>query len=394
MARSILANFPTEKLILHKLSGDEYEVEGMIGSSGTIISEDVSIPIETDDYFERNLPNGVKEYYKVIDGGYHIGTPGIPEHYQTKVEKIKKPVAVDKVMRQKLVFISHSSNDKEYTKAFVDLLFDIGLNEDDIVCSSYPGVGIPLREKVYDWLVNKFQECDLHVFFFLSKNYYQSAASLNEMGAAWAMKQKWDGIVLPGFSFSDISGCIDPTQIGINFDGDLDELKHRLGELKDDIVEEFGLRQISSTRWEKIRDSFITKIQEIKPNRIELKNDYKPLSLAPEDDDISVYACVMLLFAAEDDGYIYVVKSLSGTSYQAGKTTLERNQSPRELASWDDAVARLLKKGYIKKAGRDIPIFQVTAAGFNIADGFKNDNNLDISKSPAEILEEFEQTNQ
>ena len=245
MARSILANFPTEKLILHKLSGDEYEVEGMIGSSGTIISEDVSIPIETDDYFERKLSNGVKEYYKVIDGGYHIGTPGIPEHYQAKVEKIKKPVAVDKVMRQKLVFISHSSNDKEYTKAFVDLLFDIGLNEDDIVCSSYPGVGIPLREKVYEWLVNKFQECDLHVIFFLSKNYYQSAASLNEMGAAWAMKQKWDGIVLPGFSFSDISGCIDPTQIGINFDGDLDELKHRLGELKDDIVEEFGLRLLN-----------------------------------------------------------------------------------------------------------------------------------------------------
>ena len=39
------------------------------------------------------------------------------------------------------------------------------------------------------------------------------------------------------------------------------------------------MRQISSTRWEKIRDSFITKIQEIKPNRIELKNDYKPLYL-------------------------------------------------------------------------------------------------------------------
>lgn len=391
MARSILANFPTGKMTLHKLSGEEYEVEGMICSSGTLIMiEDVSIPIEMDDFFERKLPNGLIEYYKVIDGGYIIGTTGIPAHYETKVKKIKKPVVVDKAIRQKLVFISHSSNDKEYTKAFVDLLFNIGLNEDDIVCSSYPGVGIPLREKVYDWLVNKFQECDLHVFFFLSKNYYQSAASLNEMGAAWAMKQKWDGIVLPGFSFSDISGCIDSTQIGINFDGDIDELKHRLGELKDDIVEEFGLRQISSTRWEKIRDSFISEIQGIKPNKTELKKDYKPISIASEDDTLSVYACVMLLFAAEDDGYIYVVQAITGTSYQAGQTTLERNQSARELALWDDAVARLLKKGYIKKAGRDIPIFQVTATGFNIADGFKNDNNLDVSKSPAEILEEFE----
>lgn len=388
MVRSILANFPTEKLIYHKLSGGDYEIVGMIGSSGTIISEDTSVPIETDDYFERKLPNGVVEYYKVVDAGYHTGTAGIPAHYQTKVEKIKKPV-VENFERKKLVFISHSSCDKEYTKAFVDLLFDIGLNEDDIVCSSYPGVGIPLREKVYDWLVEKFQEYDLHVIYFLSQNYYQSAASLNEMGAAWAMKQKWDGVLLPGFSFSDISGCIDSTQIGIKLDGDIDELKHRLGELKDDIVEEFGLRQISSTRWEKIRNSFIEKIQEIKPNINELKIDYKPISIAPDDDVISVYACVMLLFAAEDDGNIFVVQTLSGTSYQAGKATLERSQTPRELASWDDALARLLKHGYIKKVGREEPIYQVTARGFVVAEGFKADNNIDTSNTPSEILKEF-----
>ena len=90
----------------------------------------------------------------------------------------------------------------------MDLLFDIGLNEDDIVCSSYPGLGVPLRASVYEWLVKKFQKYDLHVFYFLSHNYYKSAASLNEMGAAWALKQKWDGILLPGFSFTEIASYI------------------------------------------------------------------------------------------------------------------------------------------------------------------------------------------
>lgn len=263
MKRSILANFPTENLLFHKTSGEIFDVDGMLGTSGTIMSEDISIPIETDDYFERKLPNGVTEYYKVIDAGYHKGTPGIPDHYQTKVEKIKNPIENEGRERKKLIFISHSSQDKEYTKAFVDLLFAIGLNEDDIVCSSYPGVGIPLGEKVYKWLVEKFQEYDLHVLYFLSHNYYQSAACLNEMGAAWAMKQKWDGILLPGFAFSDVAGCIDPTQIGIKLDGDIEELNHRLGELKDRIVEEFGLRTVSNTRWERIRNNFMSTIQEI-----------------------------------------------------------------------------------------------------------------------------------
>ena len=39
---------------------------------------------------------------------------------------------------------------------YVDGLLANRLNEDDIVCSSYPGVGIPIGEKVYEWLVEKF----------------------------------------------------------------------------------------------------------------------------------------------------------------------------------------------------------------------------------------------
>ena len=151
--RSILENFSTAKLILHKPSGSTYKVEGIIESSG-IQSDDVTVPIVHKTVDDNSLPH--------------------------------------------MIFISHSTKDKEYTKAFVDLLFDIGLKENNIVCSSYPGLGVPLRASVYEWLVEKFQKYDLHVFYFLSRNYYKSAASLNEMGAAWAMKQKWDGILFHG----------------------------------------------------------------------------------------------------------------------------------------------------------------------------------------------------
>lgn len=389
--RSILASFPTEKLILHKPSGDTYEVEGLVESSG-IQSEDINVPIEPNDYFERKLPNGIIEYYKVIDPGFHKGMQGIPDHYQTKVQRISDPIVYETKYDNKLprmIFISHSSKDKAFTKAFVDLLFDIGLNEDDIVCSSYPGLGVPLRASVYEWLVEKFQECDLHVFYFLSHNYYKSAASLNEMGAAWAMKQKWDGILLPGFSFSEIAGCIDPSQIGIKLDGDIGELKHRLGELKDDIVEEFGLRSISATRWEKIRNEFIDKVQRIVlTEECPQDAEYTSNSVVKRTS-ITVYACVMLMYAADGDGTIIVLPTLGDTSYQVGEYNMERSQEPRELAIWDDAVSQLTANGYIKRIGKRDRIYQVTAEGYNVADAFREQNNLDPSKKPAEILSEF-----
>ncbi len=65
----------------------------------------------------------------------------------------------------------------------------------------------------------------------LSHSYYKSVASLNEMGAAWAMKQRWTGILLPKFNFSDIDGCIDKTQISIKLDDkDRETLRYRLEE--------------------------------------------------------------------------------------------------------------------------------------------------------------------
>lgn len=167
--------------------------------------------------------------------------------------------------KKKMIFISHSTKDKEYIKVFVELLETLGIREEEIVCSSIPPYCVPLRGKVFEWLVEKFQNCKLHVIYMLSHNYYNSPASLNEMGAAWAMKQEWSAILLPGFGFKEIAGCIDSTQIGIKLDDpDVATLKYRLGELKDLLVKEFDLRSMSSALWERKRDDFLDKIADIK----------------------------------------------------------------------------------------------------------------------------------
>ena len=114
---------------------------------------------------------------------------------------------------------------------------------------------------------------------------------------------------------------------------------------------------------------------------------YIPTPITSTDySKLSLFSCIMALFAAEDNGQIMVVPSLSGTSYIAGKQNMERNQTPRELARWDDAVSQLLGKGYIKLIGKKDIIYGLTANGFDLAERFKEQCNIDNAQNSAEIL--------
>ena len=104
---------------------------------------------------------------------------------------------------------------------------------------------------------------------------------------------------------------------------------------------------------------------------------------------ISIYASLMLMYAAESDGRIIVYRSLAGLSFQAGKYTLQRNQSGREIANWDDAVDQLVEHGYIKLIGSKDRIYTVTKDGYDLNEAFVQDNELDPTLSPNELLKQF-----
>lgn len=161
------------------------------------------------------------------------------------------------------IFISHSSNDVGYVKAIVELLESIGLGEGEIICSSVDAYKIPLGKSIYDYLAEQFQNYNLHILFVLSKNYYASIASLNEMGAAWVLKHRYDAILLPGMQFDDIKGCIDRNQISIKLDSEEEEVKYRLNELQNNIVQEFSKLAVNMGRWERCRSTFLNKVKGI-----------------------------------------------------------------------------------------------------------------------------------
>lgn len=216
----------------------------------------------------EGIAYGLEDYGPgYIDGQQinHIGDLEIiRERLQVELEKVSGG-RYESQQKKRMVLISHASKDAEYIKQLVELFEYIGLRDEELVCSSVPDYSIPYGENIYDWLRVKFQTCDLHVIFVLSENYYRSPACLNEMGAAWVLKSKYDFLLLPGFNYGDIEGAIDPRRIGFKLDdADAEMVKHRLGELKNKLVKEFELRAPGDTGWENKRDRFLIKVDELK----------------------------------------------------------------------------------------------------------------------------------
>lgn len=297
------------------------------------------------------------------------------------------------------LFISHSSKDADYVEAFVGLLEILGLRDEEIICSSVPPYCIPLGNKVYEWLVNEFQNSDLHVIYAFSKDYYSSTASLNEMGAAWAMKHKWTGVLLPGFQFNQLDGCIDKTQIAIKLDdSDNRTLKFRLSEFKDELTKEFNLRPMSEATWERQRDGFLDRISTITEARAkECKNtdesDQQHMPTVGQDDvgRIPVEPAFLLVYAAEGNGQIFRLATL-GSAVQVstdGKQFMADN-SQRESARWQEALDLLITWGWVKPVGRKGEVYEVTGTGYTKADWLKDDMCIDTSKEPLEELKQFE----
>lgn len=201
-------------------------------------------------YDERDNFNKLKSSLLVI-------RKNINKYYPPKNKQSE-----DNEMLKTKVFISHSSIDLKYVEPFVDLLADIGLTNDNLFCSSVPDYAIPLNQEIYDYLASLFRNYNLYVIFMLSENYYKSTVCLNEMGAAWVLKSEYTSILLPQFEYREIKGAVNPNRIGMKLDDQEDQLKKRLGELKNIISKSFGI-SVPDNRWEKKRNEFIETIKNL-----------------------------------------------------------------------------------------------------------------------------------
>lgn len=287
----------------------------------------------------------------------------IDEYYQNEKETISMSQKTPKI------FISHSSLDKEFIEALVELLEFIGLNnKQQLICTSISGYGIPLGKDIYEYLKEQFYDHDLHLIFVLSDNYYHSVPCLNEMGAAWVLQKKYTTILLPGFEFEEIKGAINPRQIGLKLDAEPIDIKDKLGQLKNTILKEFNLPLIDEARWETKRDNFIKTVSKIsmKDSATPMDSSVKSMFQFTNSDPLSEESLSLLKAACSDqNGHILKIRTTSGSSITSNNKSFIPSQDPREVATWEDALEKLIILRLITQKDKKGEVYGVTKKGYD-----------------------------
>ena len=257
-------------------SGDFiYDVPEFIEWKQAILYELQDIYDRTRDTFVWNIINATgvihkfngrnydeRKYFNELKGSLTVIRKNIDKYYPNP-DGMQSVQGDENSMKKAKIFISHSSEDVKMVSRFVDLLADMGLTNEELFCSSVPDYGIPLNEDIYDYLASLFRNYDIYVIFMLSQNYYNSPACLNEMGAAWVLKSDYTSVLLPGFSYQEIEGAVNPNKIGFKLDDEDELLKRRLGELIHILAERTG-KSIPEMRWERKRNDFVEDIKSTK----------------------------------------------------------------------------------------------------------------------------------
>lgn len=160
------------------------------------------------------------------------------------------------------VFISHSGEDGAFVKNLVNLLEFLGVDsKEKLLCSSIPGYQIPMSEDFAAYLLKQFHDYKLFVIIVLSRNYYSSPYSLNEMGAAWVLKTDCFSFLVKGFDYNEMDGVIDRRIVSVKVD--TSDARARLNELKNMLIPLFKPQGINEDRWEEHRDEFLNKVNSL-----------------------------------------------------------------------------------------------------------------------------------
>ena len=229
--------FVTRELLI-KGFGDDSRFTKLF--EGTIVDPKIGFNYKEELTNETN--NGISALNSILES---IEIVGAASSSLSSSGKEKAPI----------VFISHSSKDKVFVEALVELLEGIGLDEKTLFCSSVPGYWIGLGKDIYEALLSLFTDRSLYVIFVQSPNFYASPVSLNEMGAAWALKANYCSILTSEMEFSAMTAVVNSHEVAIKVNHS--DAKPRLTELKNSLLKFLGKQTVSDVIWERKRDKFL-----------------------------------------------------------------------------------------------------------------------------------------
>lgn len=164
--------------------------------------------------------------------------------------------------QERIIFLSHKSDDKKYGDALRDFIIGLGVKDEQLIYTSHPLNKIPMDENIYEYL-RKNINSQVFMIILWSDAYLDSPACLNEMGAAWVTQADYTNIYVPDFSFGNpkYHECaVDTRKMGAVLNGD-EHCKASMIEFKNKIVDMFELED-NETKTNYLIDKFIESIND------------------------------------------------------------------------------------------------------------------------------------
>ena len=294
-----------------------------------------------------------------------------PQEQRTPQIKTQSTRRTDKeessMEKQPKIFISHKKEDLPFVENIVHLIEHIGVKQKDIFCSSMPGYGVPNGKDIFEFLREQFMEYNLYVVFVHSVNFYRSPVGLNEMGAAWVLRNDHISFLLPNFDFKDMTGVINSREAAIKLDADIYEVRDRLNQFRDTLTNVFGLTRIDGIVWEKTRDEFI---EEVNFYLRQGETGKKTRDI----EELNEYAEELLLNASKtDNSHLLISVTLSGTTIQTTPKCYSSSMGDREFSRWEAALDELVREGYMKRYGKDGCLLKLTNKGYTYLENKHSD---------------------
>lgn len=258
------------------------------------------------------------------------------------------------------VFISHSSKDANFVRLLIDLLRSaLNLPADQIRCTSVDGYRLPSGASAAEHLRREIPEA--HTFIgVISPHSLKSLYVVFELGARWGAHKHLIPVLAPGVDHSVLAAPL----------SDLNAIESsqpaQLHQLIGDLARALNVTAENPSVYQ--RNIELIQQQVAAPSG---PADQEAQTQGPQDV-ISVEAQQLLLEAIKDpDPTISRARASDGVIIQANRTNFTDGVDRRTMARWDAAIDQLERYGWIKDLGYKGEVFELTSAGWDLAEQLK-----------------------
>ena len=254
------------------------------------------------------------------------------------------------------VFISHSDNDIEVAKLLIDLLrMALQLRSDEIRCTSVDGYRMPGGASIDERLRTEVHDAELLIGLITPAS-LRSAYVIFELGARWGAEKPMIPLLASGATPEDLEGPLS----GINaLDSSVDGQVHQfleetanhlnlsLDKASSYAAEVNALVQLSST-----------------PKAMLEKQPTNTVGLQLSEDAAELLSEA----ASSSDDTIMAYKVMAGLGISTRSRSFVEPGDRRAEARWKRALEELEQYGLIEALSDKREVFQLTDAGFKMAD--------------------------